>query len=70
MSVSESVCESVNFKYIEMLTHLKMLKEEVGPEFPGEGAILTSYSRVFSQARFWKHTKKIKKRKIKCQSGT
>ena len=38
-----------------------MSREEVGPEYPGEGAIHAIYSRVFSQVRFWEHTKKCKK---------
>ena len=33
----------------------------MGPEFPGEGAIHKISSRVFSQIRFWQHTKKKKK---------
>ena len=37
-----------------------MFKGEVGPEFPGEGAIHTIYSRVFSQVRFWNTPKKRK----------
>ena len=37
-----------------------MFRGEVGPEFPGEGAIPSIYSRVFSQVWFWKHTQKKK----------
>jgi len=37
-----------------------MFRGEEGPEFPGEGAIHSIYSWVFSQVRFWKHTQKKK----------
>ena len=32
----------------------------MGPELQGEGAVHTIYSQVFSQVRFWKHTKENK----------
>ena len=35
-----------------------MSREEVGPEYPGEGAIHILDSRVFSKVRFWEHSKK------------
>ena len=37
-----------------------MSRGEVGPEFLGDGAVNIIYSQVFSQVRFWKHTKKMK----------
>ena len=45
-----------------------MSRGEVGPEFPGEGAIHTIYSRVFSQVRFWKHTQKKKNGMCSCNT--
>ena len=42
----------------------------MGPEFPGEGAIHKICSRVFSQIRFWQHTKKMKNGSEICSCNT
>ena len=48
-------------QYEPHLNNSQMSRGEMKPEFPGEGAIHTIYSRVFSQVRFWKHTQKKEK---------
>ena len=45
-----------------------MFRGEVGPEFPGEGAIHTIYSWVLSQVRFWKHNQKKKNGMCSCNT--
>ena len=47
-----------------------MFRGEVGPEFPGEGAIHSIYRWVFSQVRFWKHTQKKKNWLRMCSCNT